>query len=256
MDSPQVSIYMANQIPLITTLVSAIFTILLSWQYAHRRKRHQIIWTVALALYSLTAFMEYLANPDLLGPSLLLIKFYYSGTGPMVGLLGAGVLYLLASKRLSDIYLALVVALSVIVVASTVAAQIPPVEIQSAFNAGLPQGFRTVVMQFPMTARIPTIILNITGAVFLIGGSFLSYMKDRSRAYNIPLFFGGILPSFGGASLGFFNNPDIFFEFELAGTILLFLGFVLSIRYLTRLSVRSFEQKTPHNDRRPNTHDS
>jgi hypothetical protein len=225
---------MANHIPLITTLVSAVFTALLVWQYAHRRKRHQLIWAVALALYGLTAFMEYLANPDILGPSLPLIKLYYSGTGPMVGLLGGGVLYLLASKRLSDIYLALVVALSVTVVVSTVAAQIPSVEIESAFNAGLPQGFRTVVMEFPMTARIPTIILNITGALFLVGGSLFSYIRDRSRSYNIFLLLGGILPSLGGASLGFFRNADIFFEFELSDTVFLFLGFILSIRYLSK----------------------
>ena len=223
---------MANQIPLMTTVVSAVFTLLLLWQYAHRKKRHQLVWTVALALYSLTAFMEYLANPDVLGPSLSLIKLYYSGTGPMVGLLGAGVLYLLASKRWSDIYLALVLALSAAVVVSTVSAQIPSTEIQSAFNAGLPQGFRTIVKDLPMAARTPTIILNITGAIFLIGGSLFSYIKDRGRTYNIPLFLGGILPSLGGASLGFFNNADIFFEFELAGTILLFLGFILSMRYL------------------------
>ena len=229
---------MTNQIPLMTAVVSAVFTALLLWQYVDRKKRHQLIWAVALALYSLTAFMEYLANPDVLGPSLPLIKLYYSGTGPMVGLLGAGVLYLLAPKRWSGIYLALVLALSAIVVLFTVSAQIPSLEIQLAFNAGLPQGFRAIVKELPMTARIPTMILNITGAVFLIGGSLFSYVRDRSRTYNIPLFFGGILPSLGGASLGFFNNADIFFEFELAGTILLFLGFVLSIRYLSRFSDR------------------
>jgi hypothetical protein len=226
---------LANQIPLMTTLVSAVFTVLLLWQYAHRKKRHQLIWTLALALYSLTAFMEYLANPDILGPSLSVIKFYYSGTGPMVGLLGAGVLYLLGSKRWSDIYLASVLILSAIVVVSTFSAQIPSAEIQSAFNAGLPQGFGMIVEDLPMTARIPTMILNITGALFLIGGSLFSYIRDRSRTYNIPLFLGGILPSLGGASLGFFNNPDIFFEFELAGTVLLFLGFILSIRYLSKV---------------------
>lgn len=230
---------MANHIPLMTALVSAIFTILLFWQYRHRRKRHQLIWTAALALYSLTALMEYLANPDILGPSLSLIKLYYSATGPMVGLLGAGVLYLLASRRLSDVYLAAVLVLSAIVVVSTFSVQISSAEISSAFNAGLPQGFRTIVKAFPMTARIPTIILNITGAIFLIGGALFSYVRDMSRTYNIPLAFGGILPSLGGASLGFFNNADIFFEFELAGTVLLFLGFVLSIRYLSRLEDRT-----------------
>ncbi|MGB9022843.1 MAG: hypothetical protein WCC94_05335 [Candidatus Bathyarchaeia archaeon] len=227
---------MTNQIPLMTALVSAVFTALLLWQYVHRKKGHQLIWAVALALYSLTALIEYLANPDVLGPSLPLIKLYYSGTGPMVGLLGAGVLYLLAPKRWSDIYLTLVLALSAILVLFTVSVQMPSLEIQLAFNAGLPQGFRAMVKELPMTARIPTMILNITGAVFLIGGSLFSYVRDRSRTYNIPLFFGGIFPSLGGASLGFFNNADIFFEFELAGTILLFLGFVLSIRYLSRFS--------------------
>ncbi len=227
---------MTNQIPLITALLSAVFTALLLWQYARRRKKHQVIWALALALYGTTAFMEYLANPDILGPSLPLIRLYYSGTGPMVGLLGAGVLYLLAPKRWSDIYLALVLALSVIVALFTVSAQISSLQIQLAFNAGLPQGFRAIIKELPMTARIPTMILNITGAVFLIGGSLFSYIRDRSRTYNIPLLFGGILPSLGGASLGFFNNADVFFELELAGTVLLFLGFVLSIRYLSKLS--------------------
>jgi len=235
---------MTNQIPLMTAIVSAIFTVLLLRQYMHRKKRHQLIWAVALALYSLTALMEYLANPDVLGPSLPLIKLYYSGTGPMVGLLGAGVLYLLAPKRWSNMYLALVLALSAIVVLFTVSAEIPSLEIQLAFDSGLPQGFRTIVKELPMTARIPTIILNITGAVFLIGGSLLSYARDRSRTYNIPLFFGGILPSLGGASLGFFNNADIFFEFELAGTVLLFLGFILSIRYISKSSNRPHSVKT------------
>jgi hypothetical protein len=225
---------MANHIPLITSIVSVIFTGLLLRQYAQRRKRHQLVWAGALALYSLSAFMEYLANPDVLGPSLLLIKFYYSGTGPMVGLLGAGVLYLLAARRWSNVYFALVLVLSAIVVLFTFSAQIPSAGIQSAFNSGLPQGFRAVVKEFPMTARLPTIILNITGAVFLIGGALFSYARDRSRTYNIPLALGGILPSLGGASLGFYNNADIFFEFELAGTIFLFTGFVLSIRYLSK----------------------
>lgn len=225
---------MANHIPLITTVLSAIFTILLFRQYAQRKKRHQAIWTAALALYSLTAFIEYLANPDVTGPSLSLIKVYYAGTGPMVGLLGAGILYLLASKRWSDIYLALVLVLSAVVVVFTVSAGIPTADIQSAFGVGLPQGFTAIVQEFPMTARIPTMILNITGAILLVGGALFSYLRDRSRSYNLSIALGGILPAIGGASLGFFDNADIFFEFELAGTIFLFLGFVLSIRYLSR----------------------
>jgi hypothetical protein len=92
-----------------------------------------------------------------------------------------------------------------------------------------------VVKGFPGTARIPTMILNIVGAIILIGGALFSYLRDRSRAYNLPIAIGGILPAFGGASIGFFNSADIFFEFELAGSIFLFLGFILSIRHLSGL---------------------
>ena len=226
---------MVNYIPLITTLISAIFAIVLLWQYSHRRKIHQLIWTAALGLYSLTALMEYLGNSDVLGPSPTLIRIYYAGTGPMVGLLGAGVLYLLTSKRWRKGYLAFVLILSVIVTLSTSVAQISSVDISEAFKMGLPQGFREVVTGFPATARIPTIILNITGSIILIGGALLSFIRDRSRTYNLALAVGGILPAFGGASIGFFNNAYIFFEFELAGTIFLFLGFILSIRHISKL---------------------
>jgi hypothetical protein len=54
------------------------------------------------------------------------------------------------------------------------------------------------------------------------------------KTYNIPLILGGLFPSLGGFLLGIMGNADIFFEFELAGTVFLFLGFVMSIKYLAR----------------------
>jgi hypothetical protein len=82
-------------------------------------------------------------------------------------------------------------------------------------------------------------ILNIARTIFLIGGALFSHARDRSRTYNLSIALGRVMPALGGAFLGFFNNADIFFEFELAGTILLFLGFILSIRYLSRLEHRA-----------------
>jgi hypothetical protein len=38
----------------------------------------------------------------------------------------------------------------------------------------------------------------------------------------------------GGALLGFFGSSDLFFVFELGGTVFLFLGFLLSARYIAR----------------------
>jgi hypothetical protein len=56
------------------------------------------------------------------------------------------------------------------------------------------------------------------------------------RSTPIALLLGGLLPSVGGGLLGLLRSADIFFEFELAGTILLFIGFVLSMRYLSKSS--------------------
>ncbi len=39
--------------------------------------------------------------------------------------------------------------------------------------------------------------------------------------------------------MAFFDNPDVFFEFELGGTIFLFLGFLFSDRF-----IRAREMKT------------
>jgi hypothetical protein len=85
-----------------------------------------------------------------------------------------------------------------------------------------------------MTVRVFAIVLNSVGGLVLIGGALYSFVRDRSRTYNIFLAIGGILPAAGGSLLGLLSYPDVFFEFELGGTIFLFLGFLLSARYIGR----------------------
>jgi len=226
---------LANLIPLITTIVAFTFMGLLLWQYLKRRKIHQIIWTIAMALYGVSAFMEYLANSDVLGPSAVLIKIYYVSAAPLVGLLGAGVLYLLVKRKISNMYLGIVVGLALILLVGGSFASINDQSLAEGFKKGLPQGFKEASTSFPFpTARLPSILLNSTGGLILIGGALYSYVKDRRRTYNIPLILGGLLPSTGGTLLGILNNADVFFEFELAGTVFLFLGFVMSMGYLSK----------------------
>jgi hypothetical protein len=78
------------------------------------------------------------------------------------------------------------------------------------------------------------IVLNSVGGLVLIGGALYSYLRDRSRTYNILIAVGGILPMVGGSALGFLGYLDAFFEFELGGTVFLFLGFLFSARYIGR----------------------
>ena len=83
-----------------------------------------------------------------------------------------------------------------------------------------------------MTVRRWAIITNIIGGFALILGALWSFLKDRRRTYNILIFIGGTLPMIGGSALTFFNEPSLFFLFELLGTVFLWLGFVYSDRFI------------------------
>jgi uncharacterized membrane protein len=81
------------------------FTFSLARQYLERRKLHQLLWTVAMLFYGVSALMEFLMNGDILGPSVIAFKVYYVLASPLVGLLGVGLMYLLARKRIADAFL-------------------------------------------------------------------------------------------------------------------------------------------------------
>jgi len=226
---------MVNYIPLITTIVALTFTILLLWQFLNRKKIHQVIWAIAMALFAVAALMEFLANPDISGASGTLIKIYYASAAPLVGLLGSGMLYLLVPRKIAHIYLGIVIMLALALLVGVLSTHLSEVAISEAFQLSLPEGFRGAVRLFPfLTARLPSILLNITGGILLIGGALFSFITDMRKTYNIPLMMGGLFPSLGGFLLGIMDNADIFFEFELIGTIFLFLGFIMSMRYLAR----------------------
>jgi len=141
----------------------------------------------------------------------------------------------LVPRKIAHIYLGIVIMLALALLVGVLSTHLSEVAISEAFQLSLPEGFREAVRLFPfLTARLPSILLNITGGILLIGGALFSFITDMRKTYNIPLMMGGLFPSLGGFLLGIMDNADIFFEFELAGTIFLFLGFIMSMRYLPR----------------------
>jgi hypothetical protein len=83
-----------------------------------------------------------------------------------------------------------------------------------------------------MTVRRYAIITNIVAGLALILGALYSFLKDRRRTYNLLIFVGGVMPMIGGSALAFFDEPSLFFIFELVGTIFLYLGFIYSDRFI------------------------
>jgi hypothetical protein len=221
-----------NILPLFTSIVSGAFTYSLFKQYLERRKIHQLLWTIAMLFYSVSALMEFLMNRDIFGPSVLAFKVYYILAAPLVGMLGAGVVYLLASKKIANAFTAIMVLLSI---ALLVTGAIEPIDhnvLVEAFQGPLGEAFHDAVQAYPMTVRRYAIVINIVGGLVLIGGALWSYIRDRRRTYNLWIFLGGLMPMIGGSALAFFHEPHLFFVFELAGTALLYWGFILSDRFI------------------------
>ena len=218
---------------MLTAAVAFAFFVLLARQYLHRRRTHQILWTFAMLFYAVSALMEFLMNPDVLGASPSLFGIYYVLAAPLVGLLGAGVAYLLVRRAVARLFLGFVVIFSLALAVEGLLTPVSQSSLTSSFSGPLANGFMAASDAYPMTVRVWAIVLNSVGGLVLIGGALYSFLRDRSRTYNIFLAIGGILPALGGSMLGLLSYPDAFFEFELGGTIFLFIGFLLSARYIT-----------------------
>ena len=221
-----------NILPLFTTIVAGAFTYSLYKQYSERKKIHQLLWTIAMLFYAVSALMEFLMNRDVLGPSVLAFKVYYILSAPLVGMLGAGVVYLLAKKRIANGFTALMVILSLALLVTGATHPLDQEVLTQAFQGPLGEAFHQAVNAYPMDVRKYAIIQNIIGGLVLIGGAAYSYIRDRRRSYNLWIFLGGLMPMIGGSALAFFHQPDLFFVFELAGTALLYYGFILSDRFI------------------------
>jgi hypothetical protein len=217
-----------------TATVAFAFFLLLARQYMQRRRTHQLLWTVAMLFYSSSALMEFLMNSDVLGASPVLFGVYYALAAPLVGLLGAGVMYLLARKTVARFFLGFVILFSLALGVAVAVTPLAKATLAGSFSGPLANGFMAASGTYPMTVRVFAIVLNSVGGLVLIGGALYSYLRDRSRTYNILIAVGGILPMVGGSALGLFGYPDAFFLFELGGTVFLFLGFLLSARYIGR----------------------
>lgn len=229
---------MADYLPLVTSAVAFVFFVLLARQYLARRRVHQLLWTVAMLFYSISALMEFLANPDVGGATPALFAVYYVLAAPLVGLLGAGVAYLLVRRSIARLFLGFVVVFAVALAVVGLLTPLNQTALSKSFDGPLASGFMAASDAYPMTVRVWAIVLNAVGGLVLIGGALYSFVRDRSRTYNIFLAIGGILPSAGGSALGLFGSPDVFFEFELGGTVFLFVGFLMSARYITKRETR------------------
>ena len=210
-------------IPLISAIISFIFGMTILDQYFARRQPFQLLWTIGLFMYGISAFTEFYT--ETYGLHLIMFRLWYLfGAICVAAFLGQGTVYLLAKRSTAHIMMAIVVVIS----------------LYSAFRLFIPNinlGTATTLTDkiiVPTDVGVLTGLMNVYGTVTLVGGALYSawiFWRKRILPYrvqsNVLIAIGALLPAIGGSllKLGAAHGAT-FYILELSGVIIIFIGFL------------------------------
>lgn len=212
--------------------LSATFATLVARQWLVRRKPYQLLWSIALLVWVIAVTSETAAA--LQGKWLpTSYRFYYAFGALMVApWLGAGSLFLVASKRLARGYLAFVVLLSLIGMALIFAFPVDPSSLARTDALGFVE-----VKIFPFVPiRMLIVLGNILGTLAFVGSALYSLWKLWRKDSSAQRTGGLLLIGVGGLiaamahSIGVLGGPGLFRASELLAIAVILGGYLLSTR--------------------------
>ncbi|MDO8717076.1 MAG: hypothetical protein Q7J73_09790 [Dehalococcoidales bacterium] len=210
-------------LPLLTSIVSFIFAVTVLDQYFARRKSFQLLWAIGLFMYSVAAFTEFYA--EMYGVTDIILRLWYLiGAILVAAYMGMGTLYLLMRRRNAHIVMAVLGMASVYAAIRILTVNIDVTGLTALTGKGvMPVDVRAILAP----------IFNAFGTFALVGGAiYSSYVFWRKRilphrvSSNVLIAVGALLPALGGTHLTFVGNLNILLIFELAGVIVMFIGFL------------------------------
>lgn len=218
-------------LPLSVAVVGAIFSIvLLNRYFSGRRRTHELVWGIAFAMFAIAAGCQVYADLNGGWTALSARLFYLFGAILNVGFLGVGTVYLLFSKRVANIALGIMLVFSVVAAIVVFTATVDP----SALR--IEPGYKAVATS---PVRIMAAISNAIGSILVIGGALWSgvvfWRKRIMKHRMIGVFLiaaGTLIVATGGTLLGLtgLNNPEWHYLAMLVGVIVMFIGYLESIR--------------------------
>ncbi len=230
-----------HKIPVLTTLLSAIFFVKLYRHWDGKgRPDYLLWWTLGVLFYGLGTLTESIVG--LFGWSEPVFKAWYI-LGALLGgfPLAQGSVYLMFSQRTATIMGSSIVA---IIIIAGVLVLLSPIN----YELVEPTRLTGAVLSWSKI-RLVTPFVNIYAFIFLVGGAFYSaYRYSREKIYrnrflgNLFIAFGGLLPGIGG-SFTKFGYTEVLYVTELIGIILIYMGYI-TIREDKTLSVFSIQHKT------------
>ncbi len=210
-------------LPLVSSIVSFVFGILVLDQFFARRRPYQLVWAIGLFMYFLSTATEFWWGTW--GPNEIVYRLWYLiGAIYVAAYLGMGTIYLLAGRRAAHIIMAILLIASFYSLFRVITVSIDISTLSSLKGSAMPLG-----------VRLMTPFFNTFGTLALVGGAIYSaWVFWRRRimphrvASNILIAFGAILPAFGGIHIRFGGAIPFFYLFELLGIIIIFIGFLRS----------------------------
>jgi len=210
-------------IPLVSAIVSFVFTIAVLDQFFARRKPYQLIWAVGLFMYSISTGTEFWTGVWGLNDTVYRM-WYLFGAIFVAAYLGMGTLYLLTPRRIAHIIMAILLTASFYAAFRVFTASIDLSSLLVLSGVAMPQGVRLI-----------TPLFNTFGTVALAGGAIYSawvFWRRRIMPHrvisNILIAVGAILPAIGGTHMRLGGGLQLFYIFELLGIIIIFIGFLRS----------------------------
>ncbi|MDR3687728.1 MAG: hypothetical protein P4L93_12320 [Coriobacteriia bacterium] len=215
--------------PALTAILGLVFTALIFAQWLHRRKPHQLAWSVGMLFYGVAAVMESVSeytgywNPGV-------YRVYIVLAASLVGFLGLGSYYLVAKKKLGpNIYLGFLSVCLVIFFYGTFTVQLQ----MDKLIPGITVGGQALgdPLSFP---RIMSLPFNITGSFFLIGASLLSIFRFarkpefRYRVWaNVLIIVGTLVIAWAG-SMARAGTTVGLYPAEMVASAILLAGFLMA----------------------------
>ena len=199
---------------LASAAISAVFAFLVLHQWLARRKAYQLAWTVGLFMFTLAAFMQFIA--EAYGWTEPVYRVYYFLAAPLVAVLGVGSAFL-ANRRLGMALSLYTIVLAVGFAWVVFTATVSPAALLEPIPAG---------NGFPSSVRIWSPLFTVPGSLALIGIALISYWRTRFT-FNLWIAAGAIVAA-GSGALASLDVPWLLYLGELVGLALLFWGFLAS----------------------------
>lgn len=238
-------------VSIIGTVVTGIFTFLVFRRWLEKRREdkkapHLLAWSIGLLMFFFgmlsQAVLYFTWSPFFFS------LWYWSGGLMVAAWLGQGTLYLLARKgNIARNVQMVLILVSLMTLPMTFMTQFRPENWHP--GADMTEIYRdttdaagnvTTDGIFPAssrgTVRFFSPIMNIWGTITLVGGAIYSavlfrrkqIMRDRMIG-NLLIAAGGLFPAFGGALIRL-GDPSFKYFGEMAGAVLIFIGFMMASR--------------------------